>query len=116
MLLKRFNVRNLIFLFALFFSVVLNGQSTEISIVVASKGATEEDAKTSALRSAIEQAFGTFVSSRTEILNDELLQDQIVSVSNGNIKKFEVLSSLYLPDQKLHLITLNATVLYSPRL
>ncbi len=103
-------MRNLIFLFALFFSVVLNGQSTEISIVVASKGATEEDAKTSALRSAIEQAFGTFVSSRTEILNDELLQDQIVSVSNGNIKKFEVLSSLYLPDQKLHLITLNATV------
>jgi hypothetical protein len=86
------------------------GQTNEVSLVVSSKGTTEEDAKTNALRSAIEQAFGTFVSSRTELMNDELVQDQIVSLSNGNIKKFEVLNSLFLPDQNLHLITLNATV------
>ena len=29
-----------------------------------------------------------FVSSNTEILNDELLKDEIVSVSSGNIKSF----------------------------
>jgi hypothetical protein len=92
----------------LFFQAI--GQTNEVSLVVSSKGTTEEEAKTNALRSAIEQAFGTFVSSRTEILNDDLVQDQIVSVSNGNIKKFEILSSLFLPDQNLHLITLNATV------
>jgi hypothetical protein len=86
------------------------GQTNEVSLVVSSKGTTEEDAKTNALRSAIEQAFGTFVSSRTEILNDDLVQDQIVSLSNGNIKKFEIVSSLFLPDQSLHLVTLNATV------
>jgi hypothetical protein len=44
------------------------------------------------LRSAIEQAFGAFISSKTEILNDNLVKDEIVSVSNGNIQKFEVLS------------------------
>jgi hypothetical protein len=86
------------------------GQTNEVSLVVSSKGTTEEDAKTNALRSAIEQAFGTFVSSRTEILYDDLVQDQIVSLSNGNIKKFEIVSSLFLPDQSLHLVTLNATV------
>ena len=99
------------------FSLALNllfleaiGQTNEVSLVVSSKGTTEEEARTNALRSAIEQAFGTFVSSRTEILNDNLVQDQIVSLSNGNIKKFEVLSSLFLTEQNLHLVTLNATV------
>ena len=94
------------------FSLTINsyGQTNEVSLIVSSKGTTEEEAKSNALRSAIEQAFGTFVSARTEILDDELVQDQIVSVSNGNIKKFEILSSLFLPDQNLHLITLNATV------
>jgi len=99
------------------FSLALNllfleaiGQTNEVSLVVSSKGTTEEEAKSNALRSAIEQAFGTFVSSRTEILNDNLVQDQMVSLSNGNIKKFETLSSLYLPEQNSHLVTLNATV------
>jgi hypothetical protein len=77
----------------------VRAQSNEVSLVVSSKGSTEEEARTNALRSAIEQAFGTFVSSRTEILNDNLVQDQMVSLSNGNIKKFEILSSLYLPEQ-----------------
>ena len=88
----------------------LIAQTNDVSIIVSSKGTTEEEAKTNALRSAIEQAFGTFVSSRTEILNDELVQDQIVSISNGNIKKYEILSSLFLPEQSLHLVTLKASV------
>lgn len=100
-----------LFLF-IFFSLTIYsyGQTNEVSLVVSSKGTTEEEAKTNALRSAIEQAFGTFISSRTEILNDNLVQDQIVSLSNGNIKNFEVLSSLFLSEQNLHLVTLNATV------
>ncbi len=88
----------------------LGAQTNEVSLVVSSKGTTKEEARINALRSAIEQAFGTFVSSRTEILNDNLVQDQMVSLSNGNIKKFEILSSLYLPEQNSHLVTLNATV------
>ena len=88
----------------------LGAQTNEVSLIVSSKGTTEDEARTNALRSAIEQAFGTFVSSRTDILNDNLVQDQIVSLSNGNIKKFEILSSLFLPEQNAHLVTLNATV------
>ncbi len=103
--------KKIIVLFCLFFQIfTTRAQTNEVSLVVSSKGVSEEEAKTNALRSAIEQAFGTFVSSRTEILNDDLVRDQIVSISNGNIKKYEILSSLYLPDQTLHLVTLNATV------
>lgn len=103
---------NKFFLFILLNLLItqIGAQTNEVSLVVSSKGTTEEEARTNALRSAIEQAFGTFVSSRTEILNDNLVQDQMVSLTNGNIKKFETLSSLYLTEQKSHLVTLNATV------
>jgi len=105
-------ILNKVFLFLLLNLLIskLEAQTNEVSLIVSSKGTTEEEAKTNALRSAIEEAFGRFVSSRTEILNDSLVQDQMVSLSNGNIKKFEILSSLYLPEQNSHLVTLNATV------
>lgn len=80
-----------------------------INIIVNGQGKTQEEAKLNALRSAIEQAFGTFISSETEILNDDLLKDEIVSVSNGNIQKFEIISEIQLPNE-IFLTSINATV------
>lgn len=65
-------------------------------LVVSSDGLTKEDATKNALRSAIEQAYGTFVSANTEILNDELVKDEIVSISTGNIKSYQELSAVNL--------------------
>ena len=62
-----------------------------------------------ALRSAIEQAYGTFVSSNTAILNDELVKDEIVTLSFGNIKSFKELSSEALPNGRTF-STLQVTV------
>ena len=70
---------------------------------------TLEEAKTNALRSAIEQAFGAFISSKTEILNDDLVKDEIVSVSNGNIQKFDIISQVEIPNNG-YAMTLYATV------
>lgn len=81
-----------------------------VTLVASGQGKTQDEAKQNALRSAIEQAFGTFISSKTEILNDNLVKDEIVSVANGNIQKFEVLSILHEPNQNLHFVSLNATV------
>lgn len=64
----------------------------DVQLLVTGDGKTKDDAVQSALRSAIEQAFGTFVSSNTQILNDELVRDEIATVSSGNIKKYEILS------------------------
>ena len=69
-----------------------------VTITVSGSGKTQEEAKQSALRSAIEQAFGAFISSKTEILNDQVVADQIASVANGNIQSFSILNESQLPD------------------
>jgi hypothetical protein len=58
-----------------------------VTIIVSGSGKTQDDAKQNALRSAIEQAFGTFISAKTEILNDKTkdlpitLQDAIRTIN-----------------------------------
>ncbi len=69
-----------------------------VTLVVSGQGKTQDEAKQNALRSAIEQAFGTFISSKTEILNDNLVKDEIVSVASGNIQKFEIISEVQIPN------------------
>jgi hypothetical protein len=89
----------------------LNAQIlNEVSLVVSSQGSTIDIAKQNALRSAVEQAFGAFVSAKTEILNDELIKDEVVSISNGNVKEYEILNQLYLEEQKLYLVNIKAVV------
>jgi hypothetical protein len=80
-----------------------------VSITVSGSGKTQEEAKQSALRSAIEQAFGAFISSKTEILNDQVVADQIASVANGNIQSFTILNESQLPDSSWG-VTLKALV------
>lgn len=81
----------------------------EITLIVSADGATKEEATKVALRSAIEQAYGAFVSSNTELLNDELIKDEVITLSFGNVKSFKELSSEILPDGKVF-TTLQATV------
>lgn len=81
----------------------------DISLVVNGEGATKTEATKNALRSAIEQAFGVFVSASTEILNDELVRDEIATVASGNIKSYKELSSMALPNGNSS-VTLSAIV------
>jgi len=89
----------------LFFASILFVCSTSVfaqnvdivTLTTTAEGRTKDEAVTNALRSAIEQAFGTFISSNTKIVNDEIVKDEIVTVSNGNVKKYDVLSSSSLP-------------------
>lgn len=67
-------------------------KENDVQLVVTGDGNSKEQAIQVALRSAIEQAFGTFVSSNTQILNDELVKDEIASVSSGNIRDYKILS------------------------
>lgn len=67
---------------------------TTISLVTSGTGDTKDDAIKSALRSALEQTFGTFVSSNSQVVNDELIRDEIISISSGNIVSYEVVSFL----------------------
>lgn len=69
-------------------------QADSVILITSGNGINEDEAVNSALRKSIEQAFGAFVSSKTEILNDSLISDKIISVSNGNIKNYKILSSV----------------------
>lgn len=73
-------------------------ESKDVTIIASGSGKSLEDAKQAALRSATEQAFGAFISSKTEIFNDQVVADQMASISSGNIKSFEVLNQDQLPD------------------
>ena len=80
-----------------------------VTLTVSGTGKTLEEARLNALRSAIEQAFGAFISSKTEILNDNLVKDEIVSVASGNVQKYEVVSQIEIPNTG-YAMTLSATV------
>lgn len=84
-----------IFLFSLL-AASLQAQTPErtVKLVVSGEAETKEEATKIALRNAIEQAFGTFVSADTEILNDELIKDEIVTISSGNIQSYKEVSSI----------------------
>jgi hypothetical protein len=86
-----------------------NSDNKTVTLTVSGTGKTLEEARLNALRSAIEQAFGTFISSKTEILNDNLVKDKIVSVTNGNIQKYDVISQVEIPNNG-YVMTLSATV------
>jgi hypothetical protein len=91
---------SIIFLGFLFFTFCFSAQTEnkDVTITATGSGSSQEFAKQTALRNAIEQAFGTFISSKTEILNDEIVADQMSSVSSGNVKSYEVLNESQLPN------------------
>ena len=63
-----------------------------VSMTTTGQGSTAEDATQVALRKAVEQAYGVYISSSTKIFNDELVSDVITSVASGNIVSYEVIS------------------------
>lgn len=95
-------------LITLFVSLSLSAQDT-ITLTVSGEGATKEEAKANALRSAIEQAFGVFVSANTQFLNDEIVKDEIATIASGNIKEYSELGCITMPDGS-RMISLSATV------
>ena len=97
----------LIFLLASF--IGFSQTNKDVTITSSGRGKTQENAKQAALRSAIEQAFGAFISSKTEMFNDQIVADQMSSVSSGNIKSYELLNESQLPDSSWG-VTIKAVV------
>ena len=96
-------------LFAFCLCSVMAFAQDEVSLVVSADGATKTQAIDNALRSAIEQTYGTFVSANTQILNDEMVKDEIATVSSGNIQKYTEIAAVTLPNGNTS-VTLNVTV------
>jgi hypothetical protein len=113
---KNQNMMRIIKIGTLFFTILFivcsahaQEANKDVTITSSGSGKTLEDAKQAALRSATEQAFGAFISSKTEMFNDQVVADQMASVSSGNIKSFEILNQDQLPDGRWG-VTLKAIV------
>jgi hypothetical protein len=81
-----------------------------VELTTSASGKTKEEAIHNSLRSTIEQAFGVFISSKTEILNDGLLTDQIISLSNGNIQQYEIISEIQIKNNSEYAVTTKSKV------
>ena len=82
----------------LIFTNSFSQQADKVSIKTIGQGITISDATANALREAISQAYGVFISANTTIVNDSLLKDEIVSLTTGNIEKYDVLSQTEIPN------------------
>lgn len=92
--------------------VAITNANDEIALVVSAEGVTKEEAVKIALRSAIEQSYGTFVSANTTLLDDEMVKDEIVTVTTGSIKEYQELADVALPNGNRS-VTLKAVVCIS---
>jgi hypothetical protein len=90
--------------------IFLNAKDNKtLTLFVNGQGKTFEDAKSNCFRNAIEQAFGFYISSKTEILKDSLIKDEIISTSSGNIQEFDIISNLQLKNGTF-LVSMNVVV------
>ena len=86
---------------SIFFCFSLNAKDKSlVNITTTGQAETVELAINIALRSAIEQSFGVFISSKTEIINDELTTDRISSTAKGVVNKYKVLNKTEISDNK----------------
>ncbi len=72
--------------------IILEPLDGEKKIIADGYGPTPEEALQNALQNAVEQAAGVYVSSITEIENDEIVKDEVLSLSRGFIKEHRKLS------------------------
>jgi hypothetical protein len=66
----------------------------EKKVVTSGYGRNPDAALTQALRNAVEEAVGTYITSTTLLENNELIEDKILSLSRGFIKDFKKLSEI----------------------
>ena len=102
-------MKKLLFLIVL---ILMHGAlwaQTDVSLVVSGEGKDKDEATFNALRSAIEQACGTFISANTTILNDKIVADEVVSLSSGNITSYEYVTETTQPNGNVY-VTVKTTV------
>ncbi len=72
----------------------LEGQENKTETVIAfGAGQNESDALFNAKLNALDQIFGTFISTSNIIINDSIVMNKIISVTNGQITNYEIIKT-----------------------
>ena len=83
----------LISLFVLSISIAHADEPEKIEkVVVSGIGIDMDKAKQNAIRNAVEQVIGSYVSSDTIVQNSAILKDEVLSYSGGYVKDMKILS------------------------
>lgn len=99
-------MKKFLILIFLFTGASIHAQEDQVvSLVVSGDGKNKREATEAALRNAIEQAFGAFISSETVINNDEFVGDNITMLSQGSVLKYDILTEYQLPDGSYSITT-----------
>jgi len=84
-------------LFVLFYIGICfhtNAQANQVETVVAfGTGANQADALYNAKINAMDQIFGTFISTKTVITNDSVAMSNVISITNGKITNYEIIKT-----------------------
>jgi len=78
-------------------------------IVSTGEGLSKEAALAGAMRSAVEQYYGSYISSNTLVVDSQLKEDKIFSHSKGYITKYEIIKESK-NDGNTYSVTISATV------
>ena len=73
-------------------------ESRLISVKSTGQGGTIKEAKENALRNALEETYGIFMSSKTTIKNDDF-SDDMQAIVTGSIDSYKLISTTTLPDK-----------------
>lgn len=90
-------------------NIIYSQDNRSVSLIVNGQGQTMEDAKQNAFRNAIEQASSEYFLLNKEIPKSNFIENQVITVSSGYIKSFEIISELKMSNGSYNL-TLIATV------
>ena len=102
--------KHLLYILLMFSGMNIYAQGVDsVTLVMSGIGVTKQEATHAALRNAIEQAYGVFVSANTEILNDSLVRDEIITIASGNVYSYHELGASVLPNGN-HEVMLQATL------
>jgi hypothetical protein len=108
---KKMKKNILIATMLLFSQFIANAQVVNLVNVVAfGDGKSKEDALNAALRHCIEKTFGVFVTTNTQVVNDELIKEDIATIASGNIVSYEVINEL----QNGQLFSVSVSAIVSP--
>jgi len=87
-------ILSIFFLLIFNFSFSNTIDDNSVTITTIGNGATFEKARESALFSAITQVCGVYLSQDVKISNDEVVKEEITSITKGNIEKYSILSEV----------------------
>ena len=72
-------------------AIAAEEQSNTIEVVVAGMGRDSDSALKNAFKTAVQQAVGSIIDSKTLVENDEVVSDKILSHSGGYVTDYEML-------------------------